>query len=440
MRNRDYNIGVDYEIKIMSSLELKDKLMKDNNLTDENIFLHYSLNNLSELRVNYTDLHNRVESRDKYFFLNRDSLLLDYQLYKQGIKFNKPVKMFTGYMDINQLCESKNITEKPFKDANNETYYDFLDKHNLLYENRCTYTEVPYTEALIDTINYNLDKFNKDRVIADEKFKQCVENSYVVINERADGTFELVDGFYRILYKNVDCNVIVKVYKDITDEQWFKLMINCNYWKTNVDKSLFYDRGFLLGLRCRYGIKMEDYIFIKDKVFNSYNGLMHILSKNIDTIKINHHLDLTKVMDNKGLSKFDRVYITNDINIFRNKVLLNKHFINDLKTIKSYLGYLPANILKLKKIKDSDVFSNHAYHQFLSNILKLVFTYRAKYSGVEMNELPKDLIDIIFEDKEIKDSFVKAVGLSVPGSIDNRLELLYPNLIIIFNKVLLNKK
>ena len=54
-----------------------------------------------------------------------------------------------------------------------------------------------------------------------------------------------------------------------------------------------------------------------------------------------------------------------------------------------------------------------------------------------MNELPVNLIDIIFKDKEIKDSFTKAVGMSVDGSIDNRLELLYPNLILIFDELLL---
>lgn len=440
MKNKDYNIDVEYELKIMSSSELKEKLMKDNNLTEEDIFLHYALNNLAEMRVSYTDLHNNTESTNKYLTLNDYSLLLHYQLYKRGIKLDKTVRMFNGYRDINQLCELKNIKEKPFKDSNNKTYYDFLEKHNLFYVERSIYTEVPYTDALLDIINYNLDIFNQHRVIADEKFKQCVENSYIVINETADGKYELIDGFYRILYKNVDCNVVVKVYKNITNEQWFKLMINCNYWKTNVNKSLFFDRGFILGLRCRYGINMEDYIFIKDRIFNTYNGLIDILSKNIDTIKINHHLEFTKALESKGLSPSNSVYITNDLNLFRNKVLLNKYFINDLKTIKSYLEYLPANILNLKKIKESDIFSNHAYQKFLSNILKLIFTYRVKYPDRKMNELPENLIDIIFEDKEIKDSFMKAVGLTVPGSIDNRLELLYPNLILIFNKVLLNEK
>lgn len=428
MKNIDYNLNIEYQIKVISSKELREKIMKDNNLTEEDIFLHYSLNNIQQMNINYIDKNNKSKTTEKYPNLTYESILLKYQLYKKGLKSTKQTRMFTSY--IHQLNNTnKNSTDEIYSEYSLDDSSEFI------------YTEIPNKEAVYDIINYNMELYNKNRDIMDEQFKQCVENAMIVINEKEDGKYELIDGFYRVLYKNVDCNVIVRIYKNITDEQWFKLMINCNYWKTNVNESLFYDRGFILGLRCRYGIKMEDYIFVEYELFDKYNGLINILSKNIAPIRLNHYLEFYKALEKKGMSRVDNnIFISGNSSLFKNKVLLNKHFINDLKTIKYYLEYLPENILKLKKVKELNIFSTHAYQKFLSNILQLIFTYRIKYSETTMNELPQNLIDIIFEDNEIKESFVKATSLVVNGSVDNRLELLYPNLMIILDKVLLNKE
>lgn len=422
MKNTDYNLNIEYELKIMSSLELRKKIMKDNNLTEEDIFLHYSLNNIKQEEIECININNEIEKKPKYSNEIYSSILIRYQLYKKGFKSNKKVKMLLGY--------------KP-KDTLNTTN----DEYNIYYDERYMYEEISDEDAVNDVINYNMKLYNKDRNIMDEKYKQCIENATIVINEKLDGKYELIDGFYRILYKNVDCNVIVKVYKNITDEQWFKLMINCNYWKSNVNRHMFYDRGFILGLRCRYGIKMEDYIYVEYELLNQYNGLIDLMSDTITPIRLNHYSAFYNALENKGLSRIDNnIFITNDTNLFKNKVLLNKYFVNDLKMIKEYLEYLPENILQLKKVKDSNVFSTRAYQKFISNLLQLIYTYRVKYSNEDMNELPKNLIDIIFEDKEIKDSFVKATSLVVNGTVDNRLELLLPNLMIILNKVLRNKE
>lgn len=442
MKNRDYNIGIDYEIKIMSSLELKEKLMKDNNLTEEDIFFHYSLNNMSEINIEYTDVLGRKDYESKYSYMDRNSILSNYLQYKKGISLDKTVRMFIGKMDIQEICEKRNITEKPFTDSNGITYNDFFEKHQIYHIDDSLYKEVPYQDAIVDIVHYNIEIFNKQRAIPDEPFNQGIENSCIVINEKSDGKYELLDGFYRILYKNIDRNVIVKVYKNITDEQWFKLMLNLNYWKTKDSKDLFYDRGFLLGLRCRYGIKMEDYIFTKSSDWSKNNSLVDILSQNIEPISINHHFQVREIAKNKGLSEilYNRLVCGSNADSIRKQLLINKYFVNDLKTIQNYLGYLPENILKLKKIQDVDIFSSYTYQKFLSNIIKLIFAYRINNLGKDMNELPADLIDIIFKDKEIKDSFVKAVGMSINGYIDNRLELLYPNLILIFDELLLKKE
>lgn len=437
MKNKDYNLGVEYELKIINSLELKEKLMKDNNLTEEDIFLHYSLNKLEKEEIHYIDVFGENYYRDKFEFgLDISSILSNYLALKKGFTIDKELEMLEGRMDINQICKEYNIKDKPFKDSNSETYKDFLTNCNLEYVKDSLYKKVSYKEAVFDTINYNIDTFNKSRNISDEKFREGLENSYVVINERTDGRYELLDGFYRILYKNIDCNVVVKIYKNVTDEEWFKLMINLNYWKTNVNNQLFYDRGFLLGLRCRFNIKIEDYIYPLNNT--NFTNLVYILSNTIQPILIQDSSLFKKGLENKNiLDYYSKMNCIRNTNEFRRNTLLSKYFINDLNTLTRYLAYLPENILNLKKVKEVNVFSSYAYRIFLNNLIKAIFNYRVMHSDIEMNELPNDLIDILFKDKEIKDSFVKSINLIDFTSIDKRMESLYPNLFLIFKDYLL---
>lgn len=442
MKNRDYNLGVDYELSIMSTTELKNKLMKDNNLTEEDIFLHYSLNNISDVKVNCINIRGDEESHNKYSYMCKDSILQNYLLLKQGLLPNKEIKRFIGNLSIQELAKKLEIEEEPFLDENGKTYLDFINKYHekFMFVEDSVYESCTYHEAILDTINYNLKLFNDYRSVPTKSFNEGIENTYVVINRRADGKYELIDGFYRVLYKNIERNIVVKIYNDLTDEQWFKLMINCNFWKTNVSNALFYDRGFLLGLRNRFNVKMEDYSLLKDKTWNRHDGLVDLLTNNIKPLRISSYKELKNIMNKIGIDCTQSLLYKQDIDSFRNEVLVNKHFISDLKMFKNYLGYLPDKLLKLKKLSNVDVFTSYAYQKFLNNLLRLILVYRVCNADKEMNELPENLIDIIFEDKEIKDSFIKATTMTVSGFIDNRLDLLYANLIIILDNLLSTKE
>lgn len=331
MKNKDYNIDVEYEIKIMSTTKLREKIMKDNKLTEEIIFNYYSLNTLT-----------------------------------------------------------------------------------------------------------SMEAFEKQKYEEDETFNQGLENAFIVVNEKSNGEYELLDGFYRILYKNLEKNVIVKVYKNITDEQWMKLMINLNYWKTHKDSVSFFDRGFLLGLRCRHNIKMEDYI-MTDSISKKTMSLANILSKGVKTASINS-TSFDNIKKGKDFTEqYLLAFFYKNSSNFRNKALTNEYFIRDLKVIKNYINYLPENILKLKKVKEADIFSSYAYEKFIVSIMQLIFTYRLLNSDKEMNDLPADLIDKFFENEDIKQSFIKAIGMSTCGFIDNRLESAYPKFILILNENLLKE-
>lgn len=440
MKNTDYNLGKDYEVVVMSSKDLKRKLMKDNSLTEEDIFLHYSLSNWSKIQIELESLKGDIYKTAKYPYLT-SNLLTSYIVSKKNLLLSRTVEYVERLKTIEELCIELEIDKVPYLDEDGLHYKNFISEFQskFMFHTDMVYDKCDLSIAIDETFEYNMKLYNENRNIETEKFKQCIENSYVVINEREDGRYELIDGFYRILYKNIDKNVIVKVYKNITDEEWFKLMINCNYWKTNVSRSLFYDRGFMLGLRCRYGIYMEDYI-TQDTHKDSYNGLVELLSDYIEPLYINHNREFKIIMTEKGLDINNDLLRRYNADDFRNQLLVNKFFVSDLKMIKNYLSYLPENLLKSKKLEGVNIFKNYAYNKFLSNIIKLIFTYRIHFSNNDMNELPMDLIDKIFEDKEIQTSFIKAVGMSVSGFVDNRLELLYPNLISLFNEIILNNK
>lgn len=420
--NTDFNLGIDYELKVMSTRELRRKIMRDNRITNDDLFFYYTMKDFSKLSLKYQDLEGDFHSTLLYAI--RDIKKNDlWQVYGGELKNNFNIKKFVGVKDISTIAN-----ELGFEGV--ETYEGLKEAsdNKLLGLNPKIYQEVSYQEALLDMLNHAIEEFEAGQKIVDDVFKQGIENCPIIINEKPNGKIELVDGFYRLLYKEIDCNVVVKAYKNLTDEQWFKIMLNCNNWKTRHGQGLFYDRGFVLGLNARFGICAYDYHLEG----NNVKHLVDFLSEYLKPISLTKRDALPDTFADVDY------LIGMEADKFRNLSLVQPFFARDLKQIKDYLNYLPAKVLAKKSLSGIDLLTTSAYNDFIKLIIKSIFVFRLKNKDKTMNTLPVNLIDLVFENREVFESFSKAAKYSARGVYGNQLEHLIPTLQEILEQELLD--
>ena len=138
---------------------------------------------------------------------------------------------------------------------------------------------LPYRETLYDTdlricifkLFHNAQKYYDSAIekaidevsFDDNTFNVMVESMPIVINRNSKtNKVELIDGYKRLLVNNnkeqLDIDIPVKVFEDLSDIDFLKLLFSLNEWKLFARED-FYDRGFLFALREHFGIRQEDY-------------------------------------------------------------------------------------------------------------------------------------------------------------------------------------
>lgn len=131
--------------------------------------------------------------------------------------------------------------------------------------------------------NRNLKKiFSGVRSI---KSKLGFENYNFVVEELNDGKYILLDGFNRLFgssYEPLDKEVMVKVYKNVSEREYSSLVLNLNDWKINSSsqykKDFFkvFDRGMLFSMDLKFNLDLKQFLdyftayssFIENNIFD----------------------------------------------------------------------------------------------------------------------------------------------------------------------------
>lgn len=227
------------------------------------------------------------------------------------------------------------------------------DVINAMYEN-CKADALGLKQYLIDSltekgIDYN--EFNsefgkksfwndKSQLTIDNPPREIYEYQLFFLLRRKDGSFNLLDGFRRLLWYNTPkCFINVRVYdeNDLSDHQIMKLLVYFNHLKFYGRIGDYYDRGFALGMKSIFDLDILKY----NKVFDSYLSTT-------ETVK-----------------KYWNESTDSDIKIERVKNrMLNPFFVSDMKFIE---------VLSKTQVMMNDVFG------------ALVYQYREKFPDKEFN-------------------------------------------------------
>lgn len=106
-----------------------------------------------------------------------------------------------------------------------------------------------------------------------ERYLYEIDNSPITININSKtGHIELLDGYKRLMFNmDKECmslNTPIRVFTDLSDEEFLALLLQFNYWKTTVRDIPVFDRGFLFALKEHFGFEIPSYFF--DKYNNTY--------------------------------------------------------------------------------------------------------------------------------------------------------------------------
>lgn len=388
-------INKEYEIKILNSLDLREKIMKDNNLTDLDIFNYFYLKNTKDImqKVKVEDIANtgikrtlpKYAIKDRYIgTIDEDSLRAFYE--RNMLKFNlsatEVIRAYTVKKEDKDIFSDNFKTEK--KDITINEYFKQVDESKLNF-------------------------YNKTNKIADDYYENALENSFIVINETSDGKYQLIDGFYRLLYKKINREVVVKIYKNLTDSDWMNLMISCNTWKIdNISACKFFDRGFVLGLCNRFNIDKNKYYSYKNKnIIIELKEIVSILKK----LPI-----LPNIKDKKDADRYKEIYSKAN-SISEKDILLSKYFIKDFIAIGDIINYVPYD--EVIEGKDCVYLFSFKYISLLNLILACIKYIRTL--PVSQKNLSLNIFKNIMNTPNIIKIYKKINELSVGGYIENFL-------------------
>ena len=144
-----------------------------------------------------------------------------------------------------------------------------------------------------------------DVSLEDGVFAVMVDAMPVVVNKNSKtGKLELIDGYKRILVNNnpkqLDHSVAIKVFTDLSDTDFLKLIFALNEWKTATKEDV-YDRGFMFALREHFNIRQEDYPEIQHRNNFSLFNLLHLYGEDSNSVPEQYANDILQMKDLKAL-------------------------------------------------------------------------------------------------------------------------------------------
>lgn len=244
-------------------------------------------------------------------------------------------------------------------------------------------------------------KFQKE----EEIFSHFAYEMFPIVVSKTQKGYELLDGYRRIFFTNPlpDREVLVKVYPEIDDVQWMKMMVMFNSWKFEKGVATFFDRGVSLGLYYRYGVDFGQYY--------SYHGTFSLES-----------------MLNR--------YIKSD---FYHTLWGNDCFHDDMKVLKNFIFWKPKFVFQTSRKKtefDCSVLNNKeitkAYPIFLISMIKMISSQLGKLRREETKQIQEGTLkkrkSVSFDDvlhvlqkEELQQDYLKMKDMYVTGHIENRL-------------------
>ena len=127
--------------------------------------------------------------------------------------------------------------------------FNALELSNILKSN--------YKDLGIDYTQYIVEKYRSSKPTVTPKEIYEYQNFFLL---EKDGKYVLLDGFRRLLWydvPNIDVQVRIYNYNDMTDSQILQLLFNLNHQKLyQTGNNNFFDRGFALFLLTVYGIDL----------------------------------------------------------------------------------------------------------------------------------------------------------------------------------------
>ena len=356
-------INKEFELILMSRNELRKKVIEDNNITEDEILLFYS-------------------------FLNQQRSLL--KTVQENILIEKK------YVKNSNNCSVKirDLTPEELEKEKEKTIYE---RSNALYK-KCTKFEE--NELKIKQMK---EDFQKERRKQDIYCLSGIEVNPIIININ-NGKYQLVDGFLRLLFVELDedVQVMVKFYKDLTDAEFLNELCICNMWKKK--EKDFFDRGFLLALSKRFKIDVLDY-YNYISYANGYWGL-------IDTI-----VAYCNIISSYSTGEMYVKYYP------YSAVYNNKHFIDDIMVFKEILNTEPKQLkglfFKESYNKNYDLCYSNQY--FLECIIHIVSTIRYKNKDKKQNNLSLELYLSLFDNNDWVKVLKKTQKMTVSGYIKNNI-------------------
>lgn len=248
--------------------------------------------------------------------------------------------------------------------------------------------------------NINQKNFRENEKI----FSEFAYEMFPIVVSQTENGYELLDGYRRLFFTNPlpDREVLVKVYQNINDVQWMKMMVMFNSWKFEKGVRVFFDRGVSLGLYYRYDID-----------FSQFYGY--------DTFFLNSMLDC---------------YVNHK---FYPTLWGNDCFHTDLKALKELLIWKPVFKYQTKRKKielDCSTMSNEEitelYPKFIIKMVERIAYYFGRLRREETKQLAEGTIEkrkiVTFEDilyvlekEELQQEYFKMRDMTVGGHIENRI-------------------
>lgn len=406
MKNKDNIINKEYEICLMKLSDVKKLIMDNYNLSPVDVFRFYSCIKIpfdSKTKI-FTDGVSEIgeelgvkKVKYKYHYLSPDNLyeLFRYREAINGGYIDVNIEEYDYTVTVNKKTSSNdylgNLT-KGYLDDKDDDKDDIFNKISSNYfDDKDVYKKSSLDDYFKDRATNLLE--NSMKVISDNKFfLEAIESSPIVLNKKKDGKYDLIDGFFRTLIAQSDINpiVIVKIYDNLNDNDWFNLMVTFNSWKSNSnDIKMTLDRGFIFGLYTRFGIDPKDYVG-----FDYSNDIFSVMLSYFSASSSSTAFAYAKYLD---------------IDIMRGC----KYFVQDIKAFEKLWKLAPNN----------NIFERNSYNYFYKKLLKFIVStvgeIRRGNADIEQNEFNINVIDELLKDKEYKKEFLRLCKMQVPGRIDN---------------------
>lgn len=217
---------------------------------------------------------------NEYLLTNKDS-----ELYSRGLMGIRDI------LEITELVESKS-----------RSFYSWEEFSTLGGEFK----------------KYKSDSSERDKLFESYSVKRVKQAEvgievYPFAIEIYNGKHILLDGFNRLFgndFKNVEKEIIVKVYKELSEVEYTELVVELNDWKLKTDlyndgsakmnyKELFLDRGVKAGLFIKYGLTVDSYVL---RLMPFTSNMVEALRYSLAIVEeSNKHIEIV----------YDRIYKTN---------------------------------------------------------------------------------------------------------------------------------